>query len=91
MFAGSSAVQGFTDARLSKYGKVSCYYTELRRILADGTGRQFNATEWLKKNAEKCSKTELRYIARNLHDWSDYPMYDAIQLANFYVAQKETR
>ena len=67
---------------------AECDPNELRRLLTEGSGRQFNATEWLKRNARKCSKADLQYIAINIHDWTSYAMYDAIRLAKFYADQK---
>ena len=65
-----------------------CDPNELRRVLTEGSGRQFNATEWLKRNALQCSKADLQYIAINLPKWSSFAMYDAIRLAQFYANQK---
>lgn len=67
---------------------AECDPNELRRLLTEGSGREFNATEWLKRNARKCSKADLQYIAINIHDWTSYAMYDAIRLAKFYADQK---
>ena len=67
---------------------AECDPNELRRLLTEGSGRQFNATEWLKRNARKCSKADLQYIAINIRDWTSYAMYDAIRLAKFYADQK---
>ena len=67
---------------------AECDPNELRRLLTEGSGREFNATEWLKRNARKCSKADLQYIAINIHDWTRYAMYDAIRLAKFYADQK---
>jgi len=67
---------------------ADCDPNDLRRVLTEGSGRQFNATEWLKRNARKCSKADLHYIAINIQDWTSYAMYDAIRLAKFYVDQK---
>lgn len=64
-----------------------CQPLELKGILARGTGREFVATEWLRKNMLRCSKTDLIYIANNVHDWSDFAMYDAVHLALHYAQQ----
>ena len=73
--------------RQSSAIREGCEPLELKGILARGTGREFVATEWLRKNALKCSETDLKYIANNLHKWSEFAMYDAIRLANYYVQQ----
>lgn len=65
-----------------------CDPNELRSVLTEGSGKQFNATEWLKKNFNKCSKADLQYIALNINDWTSYAMYEAIRLARFYADQK---
>lgn len=67
--------------------RKGCQPLELKAILARGTGREFIATEWLRKNALRCSKTDLIYIANNVQDWSDFAMYDAIHLARHYAQQ----
>ena len=65
-----------------------CDHNELRSVLIEGSGRQFNATEWLRKHADKCSKADLQYIALNIDEWTSYAMYEAIRLARFYADQK---
>ena len=67
--------------------RKGCQPLELKGILARGTGREFIATEWLRKNMLRCSKTDLIYIANNVQDWSDFAMYDAIHLARHYAQQ----
>jgi hypothetical protein len=67
--------------------RKGCEPLELREILARGTGREFIATEWLRKNALQCSKTDLMYVANNVQNWSDFAMYDAIRLAYHYAQQ----
>ncbi len=67
--------------------RKGCQPLELKGILARGTGREFIATEWLRRNALRCSKTDLIYIANNVQDWSDFAMYDAINLARHYAQQ----
>ena len=58
-----------------------CQPLELKGILARGTGREIIATEWLGKNAMRCSKTDPIYVANNVQDWSDFAMYEVIHLA----------
>ena len=65
--------------------RKGCEPLELREILARGTGREFIATEWLRKNAQQCAKTDLIYVAHNVQNWSDFAMYDAIRLAHHYA------
>lgn len=67
--------------------RKGCDPLELRGILARGTGREFVAMEWLRKNAMQCSRADLIYVANNVQDWSDFAMYDAIRLANYYALQ----
>ena len=67
--------------------RKGCQPLELKGILARGTGREFIATEWLRKNMLRCSKADLIYIANNVQDWSDFAMYDAIHLARHYAQQ----
>ena len=75
-----------TQRQWSDFRK-GCQPRELKGILARGTGREFIATEWLRKNMLRCSKTDLIYIANNVQDWSDFAMYDAIHLARHYAQQ----
>ena len=67
--------------------RKGCQPLELKGILARGTGREFIATEWLRKNMLRCSKADLIYIANNVQDWSEFAMYDAIRLAHHYAQQ----
>jgi hypothetical protein len=89
----NARLQTFADKPLNAQAagetvNALCDHNELRSVLIEGSGRQFNATDWLRKNAEKCSKADLQYIALNIHDWTSYAMYEAIRLARFYADQK---
>ena len=89
----NARLQKFADKALigQAFGETAsalCDPYELRSVLIEGSGKQFNATEWLRKNADKCSKADLQYIALNIHEWTSYAMYDAIRLARFYADQK---
>ena len=39
--------------------RKGCQPLELKEILTRGTGREFVATEWLRKNMLRCSRTDL--------------------------------
>jgi hypothetical protein len=67
--------------------RKGCEPRELKGILERGTGREFIATEWLRKNALQCSKKDLIYVANNVQNWSGFAMYDAIRLAYHYAQQ----
>ena len=89
----NARLQTFADKTLNAQAagetvSALCDHNELRSVLIEGSGRQFNATDWLRKNAEKCSKADLQYIALNIHEWTSYAMYEAIRLARFYADQK---
>ena len=75
-----------TQRQWSDFRK-GCQPRELKGILGRGTGREFIATEWLRKNMLRCSKTDLIYIANNVQGWSNFAMYDAIHLARHYAQQ----
>ena len=67
--------------------RKGCQPLELKGMLARGTGREFIVTEWLRRNALRCSKTDLIYIANNVQEWSDFAMYDAVNLARHFGQQ----
>lgn len=65
-----------------------CDPQDLRRTLVEGSGSPLSANEWLKKNAEDCSTTDLAYIIQNVNQWSPYNMNDSVRLAEYYRDQK---
>ncbi len=65
-----------------------CDPQDLRRTLVENNGGSFHANEWLKKNADDCSATDLTYIIQNVELWSRYSMSDSIRLADYYRDQK---
>ena len=64
-----------------------CLPLELKGILARGTGRDFIATELSRKNTLQCSQTDLKYVAKNVQNWSEFAMYDAVRFASYYAQQ----
>ena len=65
-----------------------CDPQDLRRTLVEGSGTPSSANEWLKKNADDCTATDLTYIIQNVNSWTSYVMNDSVRLAQYYRDQK---
>lgn len=65
-----------------------CDPQDLRRELVESNGVPSSANAWLKKHADDCSATDLKYIIENVQSWSFYDMGSAKRLAEYYADQK---
>ena len=92
----NSRLQAFTEEVLitqSQGKRVSrgCDPQDLRRVLVESSNSAYPpaiAKNWVKENADKCSKQDLDYIKRNVGKWSSYSFGEVIRLADYYIDQK---
>ena len=90
----NSRLQAFAEEALlaQSQGKVvtrGCDPQDLRRTLVESNQAvPYVAKDWLKKNADNCSKQDLEYISRNVQNWSSYSFGEVVRLVDYYADQK---
>lgn len=90
----NSRLQEFAEKALIAQSKgesvsIGCDPQDLRRTLVESNQAVPSvAKEWLKKNADNCSKQDLEYLSRNVSNWTSYAFGEVVRLVDYYTDQK---